>query len=155
MSRLAVADSARPRRRFRASGSSATKFRSGRIVVIASSTGGPRALTAVAKDLPDELGQGLLIVQHMPAGFTKSLADALDSYCGLKISEAASGDKIRPPTGYVAQGGEHLRVRRHRVELSDEAPIGGLRPVRRHHDRRRGHRIRRRRRARRAHRNGS
>lgn len=104
------------------------KSGSGRIVVIASSTGGPRALTAVAKVLPDELGQGLLIVQHMPAGFTKSLADRLDSYCGMKISEASTGEKIRAGTGYVAQGGRHLRVKRHRVELSDEAAIGGLRP---------------------------
>lgn len=104
------------------------KSGTGRIVVIASSTGGPRALTTVAKSLPDELGQGLLIVQHMPAGFTKSLADRLDSYCGIKISEAASGGKIRANTGYVAQGGRHLRVRRNRVELSDEAAIGGLRP---------------------------
>lgn len=104
------------------------KSGSGRIVVIASSTGGPRALTTVAKVLPDELGQGLLIVQHMPAGFTKSLADRLDSYCGMNISEADAGEKIRAGTGYVAQGGRHLRVKRHRVELSDEAAIGGLRP---------------------------
>lgn len=112
-----------PRKRLKRDGS-----RSGRIVVIAASTGGPRALTTVVKQLPEKLGQGLLIVQHMPSGFTQSLATRLDSYCGLDISEAGSGEKIKPTHGYVAQGGKHLRVRRHRVELSDEAPIGGLRP---------------------------
>lgn len=112
-----------PRKKLKRTGPS-----NGRVVVIAASTGGPRALTVVAKELSAPLGLGLLIVQHMPSGFTQSLAMRLDSYCDLEISEAAPGDKIRPTHGYVAQGGKHLRVRRHRVELSDEAAIGGLRP---------------------------
>lgn len=102
--------------------------RNGRIVVIAASTGGPRALTTVAKELVAPIGKGLLIVQHMPSGFTQSLAARLDSYCGLEIREAVAGDKIKPTHGYVAQGGRHLRIRRNRVELSNEAAIGGLRP---------------------------
>lgn len=99
-----------------------------RLVMIASSTGGPRALTTVARGLPAELGQGLLIVQHMPAGFTRSLATRLDSECGLRIAEAQAGERIDSAHGWVAPGGRHMRVRRKRVELSDEAPIGGLRP---------------------------
>lgn len=99
-----------------------------KLVLIASSTGGPRALTTVAAALPDEIGQGLLIVQHMPAGFTRSLATRLDSDCGLKIAEAEQGAKIEAGHGWVAPGGSHMRIRRKRLELSNEAPIGGLRP---------------------------
>jgi two-component system chemotaxis response regulator CheB len=99
-----------------------------KLVMIASSTGGPRALTEVVTKLPGDLGQGLVIVQHMPAGFTRSLAMRLDSDCPLKISEAEPGEKIESNTGWVAPGGHHLRIRRKRIELSDEAPVGGLRP---------------------------
>jgi two-component system chemotaxis response regulator CheB len=99
-----------------------------KLVLIASSTGGPRALTTVATSLPEDLGQGLLIVQHMPAGFTRSLASRLDSDCGLEIAEAEEGSKIESTHGWVAPGGRHMRIRRKRVELSDEAPVGGLRP---------------------------
>jgi two-component system chemotaxis response regulator CheB len=99
-----------------------------RLVVIASSTGGPRALTTVCKALPAELGQGLLIVQHMPAGFTQSLANRLNDYSQLSIAEGAPGEKIDSGRGFVAPGGKHMRVRRHRVELSDDAAVGGLRP---------------------------
>ena len=99
-----------------------------RLVLIASSTGGPRALTTVAKQLPGDLGQGLLIVQHMPAGFTHSLASRLNSYSPLTISEAAGGEKIDSNSGFIAPGGQHMRIRRKRIELSDDPPVGGLRP---------------------------
>lgn len=99
-----------------------------KLVLIASSTGGPRALTEVARKLPSELGQGLVIVQHMPSGFTRSLATRLDSDCGLKVAEAAAGEKIDSEHGWVAPGGSHLRINRKRFELSDDPPIGGLRP---------------------------
>lgn len=99
-----------------------------KLVLIASSTGGPRALTEVAQKFPAELGQGLVIVQHMPAGFTRSLATRLDSDCGLTVAEAAAGEKIDAGHGWVAPGGSHLRIRRKRFELSDAPPVGGLRP---------------------------
>ncbi len=104
------------------------KPESARLVIVASSTGGPRALTAVAQKFPGELGAGLVIVQHMPAGFTKSLANRLDSDTPLNIAEAEPGAKIDANHGWVAPGGSHLRIRRRRVELSDEPPVGGLRP---------------------------
>lgn len=100
----------------------------GRLVVIAASTGGPRALTNVIKSFQETLGQGLLIVQHMPAGFTESLAVRLDGLGPLQIGEAETGAKIKSSHGYVAQGGKHLRIRRRRLELSDDAAIGGLKP---------------------------
>ncbi|MGK2878774.1 MAG: chemotaxis-specific protein-glutamate methyltransferase CheB [Solirubrobacterales bacterium] len=99
-----------------------------KLVMIASSTGGPRALTEVVRHFPGQLGQGLVIVQHMPAGFTRSLATRLDSDCPLKIGEAEVGEKIDAEHGWVAPGGFHTRIRRKRIELTDDLPIGGLRP---------------------------
>ncbi len=99
-----------------------------RLVMIASSTGGPRALTKVAASFPERMGQGLVIVQHMPAGFTGSLAARLDADCGLSIAEAEEGAKLDSMHGWVAPGGRHTHIRRKRIELSDEPPVAGLRP---------------------------
>jgi two-component system, chemotaxis family, protein-glutamate methylesterase/glutaminase len=100
-----------------------------RAVVIAASTGGPRALAHMLPALPARLGEGTLIVQHMPAGFTGSLAARLDRMSPLHVREAVLGDQLEPGTALVAPGGSHLRLdgARH-ARLTDEAPIGGLRP---------------------------
>ena len=100
-----------------------------RAVVIAASTGGPRALAHLLPALPARLGEGALIVQHMPAGFTGSLAARLDKMSRLHVREAALGDQLEPGTALVAPGGSHLRLdgTRH-ARLTDEAPVGGLRP---------------------------
>ena len=100
-----------------------------RMVVIASSTGGPKALGELVPRLPSPLGTGALIVQHMPAGFTASLATRLDRDSALTVREAAGGEAIDPRHLYLAAGGAHLRMGAdRRVKLSDEAPLGGLRP---------------------------
>lgn len=99
-----------------------------KLVIVASSTGGPRALTTVVQALPPSVGQGMLIVQHMPAGFTKSLASRLDAYSALSIAEAREGDRIGGERALVAPGGRHMRLRGHRIALTDEPPISGLRP---------------------------
>jgi two-component system chemotaxis response regulator CheB len=100
-----------------------------KMVVIACSTGGPRALAAVVPALPAPLGTGTLIVQHMPPGFTGSLASRLDRDSRLKVREAQGGEAIRPGTALLAPGGSHLRVDAQRVvRLSDSPPIGALRP---------------------------
>jgi two-component system, chemotaxis family, protein-glutamate methylesterase/glutaminase len=100
-----------------------------RAVVIAASTGGPRALAQLLPALPDRLGEGTVIVQHMPAGFTGSLAARLDRMSPLHVREAALGDQLEPGTALIAPGGTHLRLdgARH-ARLTDEAPVGGLRP---------------------------
>jgi len=100
-----------------------------RAVIIAASTGGPRALAQLLPALPARLGEGTLIVQHMPAGFTGSLAARLDGMSLLHVREAALGDELEPGTALIAPGGSHLRLDGARqARLTDEAPVGGLRP---------------------------
>jgi two-component system chemotaxis response regulator CheB len=96
--------------------------------VIACSTGGPKALAELVPQLPATLGKGTLIVQHMPPGFTHSLADRLDRKSQLTVKEAAAGDKLDPSTALLAPGGSHLRLVRDELRLSDEPAVGGLRP---------------------------
>jgi two-component system chemotaxis response regulator CheB len=100
-----------------------------RTVVIACSTGGPKALASLIPALPSTLGSGTVIVQHMPRGFTTSLAARLDNASGLTVCEAQGGERLTPTTVLVAPGGRHLRLRAGGiVALSDEAEVGGLRP---------------------------
>jgi two-component system chemotaxis response regulator CheB len=100
-----------------------------RAVIIAASTGGPRALAQLLPALPAHLGEGTLIVQHMPAGFTGSLAARLDRMSPLHVREAVLGDQLEPGTALIAPGGTHLRLDGARqARLTDEAPVGGLRP---------------------------
>jgi two-component system chemotaxis response regulator CheB len=100
-----------------------------RAVLIATSTGGPRALAALLPQLPPRLGVGTLIVQHMPAGFTGSLAARLDQASGLGVREATDGETLDPGTALLAPGGRHLRLsERGRTRLTDDPAVGGLRP---------------------------
>jgi two-component system chemotaxis response regulator CheB len=100
-----------------------------RVVVIASSTGGPRALAELLPKLPGRLGAGTLMVQHMPAGFTASLAARLDRASKLTVREAAGNEVLDPTLALLAPGGSHLRLSDgKRSRLSDAPAIGALRP---------------------------
>jgi two-component system chemotaxis response regulator CheB len=100
-----------------------------RPVVIACSTGGPKALGRLLPELPPRLGAGTVIVQHMPRGFTASLAARLDRASPLRVLEADGTESLRPDTALLAPGGRHLRLDAgNRTRLSLEDPIGGLRP---------------------------
>ncbi len=100
-----------------------------RAVLIATSTGGPRALAALMPGLPSPLGNGTLIVQHMPAGFTNSLAARLDRASRLQVCEAQGGEALDPRTALLAPGGRHLRITDDgHATLSDSPEVGGLRP---------------------------
>jgi two-component system, chemotaxis family, protein-glutamate methylesterase/glutaminase len=100
-----------------------------RLVVIACSTGGPKALGDLIPQLPAQLGAGVVIVQHMPAGFTASLASRLDAASPLNVVEATGGELVAPGTALLAPGGSHLRLDPTRLaRLSDDAPVGGLKP---------------------------
>jgi two-component system chemotaxis response regulator CheB len=100
------------------------------LVVIACSTGGPRALGELLPRLPSPLGAGTLVVQHMPPGFTGALAARLDKASALHVREAASGDVVGRGDVLIAPGGSHMHLLAGgRIALSaDEDAIGGLRP---------------------------
>jgi two-component system, chemotaxis family, protein-glutamate methylesterase/glutaminase len=100
-----------------------------RAVLIACSTGGPQALTELLPKLPSPLGAGTLIVQHMPPGFTASLAARLDNASSLNVREAQDGDRLDPRAALIAPGGRHLHLLADRTTaLGDEPAIGALRP---------------------------
>jgi two-component system, chemotaxis family, protein-glutamate methylesterase/glutaminase len=100
-----------------------------KVVLIATSTGGPRALAAVMPKLPAPLGMGTMIVQHMPPGFTSSLAARLDGPSPLNVREATGGESLDPRSALLAPGGLHLRLRPDgRTTLTEEDAVGGLRP---------------------------
>jgi two-component system chemotaxis response regulator CheB len=99
-----------------------------KVIAIACSTGGPKALAALVPQLPTPLGAGGFIVQHMPAGFTASLASRLDRDAKLTVREAVGGEELDPRTLLMAPGGSHLRLDGERARLSDDAPVGALRP---------------------------
>jgi two-component system chemotaxis response regulator CheB len=82
------------------------------VVGIGVSTGGPNALGEVIPLLPERFPVPILIVQHMPPGFTASLADHLDKRSALRVKEASEGEALLPGSVYIAPGGKHLVVRR-------------------------------------------
>ncbi|WP_102346926.1 protein-glutamate methylesterase/protein-glutamine glutaminase [Bacillus sp. Marseille-P3661] len=82
-----------------------------KLLCIGTSTGGPRALQQVLTTLPATIEAPILIVQHMPAGFTKSLATRLDALCKIHVKEAEEGDVLIKGTAYIAPGGYHLKVK--------------------------------------------
>ena len=98
------------------------------LVVIVSTTGGPRALAELVPRLPNPCGAGVVIIQHMPPGFTGSLANRLDAVSRLNVREAVNGDHIDASTALLAPGGFHLRLRASSVSLTEDPPVGGLRP---------------------------
>lgn len=99
------------------------------VVVIGSSTGGPRALEELFVRLPDDLGAGILVVQHMPKNFTRSLAQRLNALSPLEVKEAEEGDTIRNGLALVAPGDYHLVVDHNKqVRLNQNPPVKYLRP---------------------------
>ncbi len=100
-----------------------------RIVVIGSSTGGPRALGTLIPALPADGRTAYLIVQHMPAGFTKSLAERLDTVSQLTVREAAQGDHLAAGLALLAPGNLHMRISPSGTVELDEGPrVHGVRP---------------------------
>ena len=105
-----------------------------KLVALACSTGGPKALQSVIPYLPENLDAPMILVQHMPAGFTKSMADRLNEVSQIHVKEAEDGDVLKKGTVYIAPGGKHMEIKKspdgsHKIRLNDELPpIGGLKP---------------------------
>jgi two-component system, chemotaxis family, protein-glutamate methylesterase/glutaminase len=103
------------------------------VVVMAASTGGPAALTQVIPRLPAALGAAVLVVQHLPEGFTARLAERLDALSAVRVREARDGEVVRVDTVYLAPGGRHLRIEQAAagptVRLDQRAPVWGVRPA--------------------------
>lgn len=105
----------------------------GKLVAIACSTGGPKALHTVIPKLPHNLDAAVLVVQHIPEGFTKSLADRLNEISSLTVKEAEDGEPLKKGTVYIARGGSQMRVKkapdgRYVISISEEAARNGLLP---------------------------
>jgi two-component system chemotaxis response regulator CheB len=101
-----------------------------RLVVVASSTGGPGALHTLVEGLPGRLGAAIVIVQHMPAGFTASLAARLDAAGRLPAAEAQAGDVLAGDEIVLAPGNHHLiSSSTGRVQLTQLPPVNGVRPA--------------------------
>jgi two-component system, chemotaxis family, protein-glutamate methylesterase/glutaminase len=114
----------------RAPRASATLPAGKKLAVIAASTGGPAALERVLSKLASANDLAIVVVQHMPAGYTSALAARLDELSAWTVREAADGEPVAVGVVLVAPGGKHLEIDRGGVvRLSDAAPLHGVRPA--------------------------
>lgn len=104
-----------------------------KLVAIGTSTGGPQALQKVITKLPANLPCGVVVVQHMPPGFTKSLADRLDQISAIAVKEAENDETIEPGHVYIAPGNYHMRISSgggsRKIVLGQDPPVGNHRPA--------------------------
>jgi len=104
-----------------------------KIVVIGASTGGPRALLQVMKDIPGGLPAAFLIVQHMPEGFTLSFAERISWKSGVKVKEAEEGDIVTADKAFIAPTGTHMVLQRYeekmKIRLSSDPLVNFVRPA--------------------------
>jgi len=102
------------------------------IIAIGISTGGPNALRQVFAGLDENLAQPIVVVQHMPAGFTEEFAKSLNKICPLEVKEAAEGDVIKKGRILIAPGGKHLTVEKRSLatiaHITDAPPKNGHKP---------------------------
>lgn len=103
-----------------------------KIVAIGTSTGGPRALQSVIPRIPGNVNASFLVVQHMPPGFTKSLAERMNTLSELSVKEAENGDVLKPGWVYIAPGDFHLKLKRsgqdYIIQLTQDELVSGHRP---------------------------
>ena len=100
-----------------------------KLIIIGTSTGGPRALRQIIPQLPADLPAAILIVQHMPAGYTATFAQRLNELSKFTVREAENADHIACGLALLAPGGVHLRVNKSRVFLDDGPPRNHVRPA--------------------------
>lgn len=101
-----------------------------KVAIIGSSTGGPKSLQTLVPQLPANFPIPIVIVQHMPPHFTKSLAERLDQISPIKVKEAEDGDRLLAGSVLIAQGGKHLIVNQDQTVVHNEDPlVHGVRPA--------------------------
>ncbi|PCI61095.1 MAG: chemotaxis response regulator protein-glutamate methylesterase [Methylophilaceae bacterium] len=102
-----------------------------KLLIVGASTGGTEAIKAFLLQMPSDC-PGILITQHMPAGFTKSFAKRLDSICKIAVSEAVDGERVLPGHAYIAPGDKHLLLAKsganYVAKLSDADPVSRHKP---------------------------
>lgn len=102
-----------------------------KLIIVGASTGGTEAIKEFLMPLPPD-SPAVMIVQHMPAGFTRSFAQRLDGLCRITVKEAEHGERVLPGHAYIAPGDSHLRLARsganYVAHLSQEAPVNRHRP---------------------------
>lgn len=107
--------------------------RGNKLIALACSTGGPKTLQSLIPYLPANMNAAMVLVQHMPKGFTKSLAMRLNDMSKVSVKEACDGDVLEKGTVYIAPGGFHMKIAKHgsmgyKVALSDDPPRDALKP---------------------------
>ena len=106
------------------------KFKKGkRAIVLGASAGGPHALIQVLSNLPNNILAPILVVQHMPEGFTKTFAERLSIFSQLDVKEAEEGDKLKPNKVLLAPGGYHMRIDNQTIYLDRGPLIHSVRPA--------------------------
>ena len=103
-----------------------------KLVAICASTGGPKAVAKIVPKLPENLSAPIVMVQHMPKGFTSSYAKRLDETSSISVKEAEDGEMLEDGHLYIAKGGAHLRIFQRRssyyISITDEPARSGLKP---------------------------
>ena len=98
------------------------------LITIGASTGGPKAIPEVLSRLPRNLPAAVLLVQHMPKGFTQSFAERLNWHTSLEVREAREGDDISLGTVLVAPGNQHMELDGKKIHLNEKSPVNSVRP---------------------------
>ncbi len=104
-----------------------------KLIALACSTGGPKTLQSLIPFLPQNMNAPMVLVQHMPGGFTNSLAMRLNDISKVKVKEAQDGEILEKGTVYIAPGGKHMKIARSgsfgsKIVISEEPPRDALRP---------------------------
>ncbi len=101
-------------------------------ILIGSSTGGPSALEMIIPRLPADIPAPIFIVQHMPPGFTRQLAERLNSISEIEVKEAENNERVREGVAYIAPGGYHMKLRKAmdvvRIKVVDGKPVNAVKP---------------------------
>lgn len=125
-----VRNKSRKKSLFKSSGRKDSSFSN--LIAIGTSTGGPKALQSIIPYIPEDINAGLVVVQHMPPGFTKSLANRLNSLSNINVKEAEDGEQILKGYCYISPGDYHTKIikkeRGFFIELSKDEPVSGHRP---------------------------